>query len=137
MTLLVPRVMIGAEATAMRAAPKLTIDVGLSDADLLRSVRDLFQLALDDVVSSGISRRTWTRIEAGEEREHNPGVQKRLVALRDIMHIVGRWPYAYARRWAVTPLHAGAKAPRDLVRTVVGTGYLRSLLRSAGEQTAT
>lgn len=129
--------MIGAEATAMRAAPKPTVDVTLSDADLLRSVRDLFQLTLDDVATSGISRRTWTRIEAGQEREHTPGVQKCLAVLRDIMQIVGRWPYAYARRWAVTPLRGGGKAPRDLVRTVVGRGYLRSLLRSAGEQTAT
>jgi hypothetical protein len=121
----------------MRAAPKLTIDVALSDADLLRSVRDLFQLTLDDVVTSGISRRTWTRIEANEERKHTPAVQKRLAALQDIMRIMGRWPYTYTRRWAVTPLHGGGKAPRDLVQTVVGMGYLRSLLRSGGEQTAT
>jgi uncharacterized protein (DUF2384 family) len=121
----------------MRAASKLTTDTALSDADLLRNVRDLFKLTLDDVVTSGISRRTWTRIEANEEHKHTPGVKKRLAALQDIMQIVGRWPYAYARRWAVTPLHGGGKAPRDLVRTVIGMGYLRSLLRSAGEQMAT
>jgi hypothetical protein len=119
----------------MRAVPKPTIAV--SDSELLRSVRDLFHLTLDDVVTTGISRRTWTRIEADEEREHALAVQKRLAALRDIMHVVGRWPYAYARRWAVTPLRGRGRAPRDLVSTVVGMGYLRSLLRSAGEQTAT
>ncbi len=129
--------MMRAEVTGMRAVPRLKGDAALSDADLLRSVRDLFQLTLDDVAISGISRRTWARIEAGEEREHTPGVQKRLRVLRDIMEIVNQWPYAYARRWAVTPLRGRSKAPRDLVQTVVGMGYLRSLLRSAGEQTAT
>jgi hypothetical protein len=128
--------MMRAEAIGMRTAPKPKGDVTLSDADLLRSVRDLLQLTLDDVASSVISRRTWARIEAGEEREHPPGVQKRLGVLRDIMQIVNQWPYAYARRWAVTPLRGRGKAPRDLVQTVVGMGYLRSLLRSAGEQTA-
>ncbi len=121
----------------MRAAPKPPVEVELSDAELLRSVRDLFQLTLDDVETTGISRRTWARIEAGEEREHTPGVQKRLAVLRDIMRTAGRWPYAYARRWAVTPLRGGGKAPRVLIKTVVGMGYLRLLLRSAGEQTAT
>jgi hypothetical protein len=73
LTLFVPRAIMRAEAIGMRTAPKPRGDVMLSDADLLRNVRDLFQLTLDDVASSGISRRTWVtgtqrRLLIGHER---------------------------------------------------------------------
>jgi hypothetical protein len=102
----------------MRAVSKLTTDTALSDADLLRNVRDLFKLTLDDVVTSGISRRTWTRIEANEERKHTPAVQKRLAALQDIMHIMGRWqgptrPRPDRHRHGLPPITAAERGRAD------------------------
>lgn len=102
-----------------------------SDAELLEDFRALFRLTLDDVGYTGISRATWARIEAGEERAHTPGVQHRLARIRELMGLVGRVSYTEVRTWAMCPLRgAGRKTPRDLVRTVPGLTYLLTYLRS-------
>lgn len=102
-----------------------------SDAELLQDFRALFRLTLDDVRYTGISRATWARVEAGEERDHSPGVQQRLARIREIIGLVGRMPYTEARTWAMRPLRgAENKTPRDLVQTVPGLTYLLTYLRS-------
>ncbi len=109
-----------------------------TDADLLRDIRDLFRLTLDDVAGTGISRRTWIRIEQGGAHEPSPGVRARLAQLRVLMEIVGQMPYTAARAWAVRPLRTmGAKTPRDLIQTPTGLAYLISRLKSRGEFVAT
>src|SRR3989442_6371895 len=55
-----------------------------ADADLLRDFRDLFRLTLDEVAGTGISRRTWARIEAGEGRDYAPTVRAKVSADPDI-----------------------------------------------------
>ncbi|HKV43350.1 MAG TPA: hypothetical protein VJT32_01535 [bacterium] len=109
-----------------------------TDADLLRDVRDLFRLTLDDVARTGISRRTWIRIEQGDVHELSPGVRARLAQLRAFMEIVGQMPYTTARDWAIRPLRTmGGKTPRDLVQTPTGLAYLIARLKSRGELVAT
>ena len=110
--------------TRLRAVDQRT------DADLLKDFRDLFQLTLDDVASTGISRATWARIENGEAQQHSRGVQQRLQRLRDLMRLVGRMPYTEARAWATHPLRGvPERSPRDLARTVLGLSYLVRHLR--------
>lgn len=53
-------------ARALTAEPQ-------TDAELLRDFRDLFRLTLDEVDRTGISRRTWARIESGDERAQAKG----------------------------------------------------------------
>ncbi len=109
-----------------------------TDADVLRDVRDLFRLTLDEVAGTGISRRTWVRIEQGDAHELSSGVRTRLAQLREFMEIVGQTPYTEARAWAIRPLRTmGGKTPRDLVQTPTGLAYLIARLKSRGELVAT
>jgi uncharacterized protein (DUF2384 family) len=109
-----------------------------TDADVLRDVRDLFRLTLDEVAGTGISRRTWVRIEQGDAHELSSGVRTRLAQLREFMEIIGQTPYTEARAWAIRPLRTmGGKTPRDLVQTPTGLAYLIARLKSRGELVAT
>ena len=109
-----------------------------TDADVLHDVRDLFRLTLDEIAGTGISRRTWVRIEQGDMHELSPGVRARLARLRMFMEIVGQMPYTAARAWAIRPLRTmGGKTPRDLVQTPTGLAYLTARLKSRGELVAT
>src|SRR3989442_299524 len=86
-----------------------------ADADLLRDFRDLFRLTLDEVPGTGISRRTWARIEAGEERDYAPTVQAKVRQIRTFMQLLGEMPYGPVRRWVTRPLRGVGKSPRTLV----------------------
>lgn len=88
-----------------------------TDAQVLRDLRDLFGLTLDDVEVQGISRATWARIEQGLETAHRPGVAKRIEVIRGLMDEVGKMPYRVAREWATRPLRGRGKSPRELVRS--------------------
>lgn len=88
-----------------------------TDEELLRDFRDLFRLTLDEVDRTGISRRTWARIESGDEREHRPGVQAKVQQIRILMQLLSELPYGQVRQWAGRPLRGIGKAPRSLIRT--------------------
>lgn len=98
-----------------------------ADAELLRDFRDLFRLTLDEVPSTGISRRTWARIESGEGRDYAPAVQAKLRQIRTFMQLLGEIPYAQVQRWVTRPLRGVGKSPRTLVRT--STLALNTLIR--------
>ena len=98
-----------------------------ADADLLRDFRDLFRLPLDEVAGTGISRRTWARIEAGEGRDYAPTVQAKVRQIRTFMQLLGEMPYGPVRRWVTRPLRGVGKSPRTLVRT--STLALNTLIR--------
>lgn len=107
-------------ARALSAEPR-------TDADLLRDFRDLFRLTLDEVDRTGISRRTWARIESGEEREHRPGVQAKVHQIRTLMQLLSEMPYGQVRQWAGHSLRGVGRSPRSLVRT--STLGLNTLIR--------
>jgi len=103
-----------------------------TDAQLLRDFRDLFRISLDEVERLGISRRTWTRIEAREEHTHTAGVDKKIAQIRDLMGLVGKTPYSRARAWALEPLPGRrGKTPRTLILSgLLGLGGLLTDLHS-------
>jgi hypothetical protein len=103
-----------------------------TDAQLLRDFRDLFRISLEEVDRLGISRRTWTRIEAAEERAHTRGVEQKIAQIRDLMALVGTMPYSQARAWAVAPLPGRrGKSPRSLILSgLLGLGGLLTDLHS-------
>lgn len=130
--------MLGSETLTGGPSRMVVRVTELTDARLLQLFREVFEITYDDVTRTGVSRSTWVRIERGEEREHTAGVERRLQQIRALMAIVGQMPYLEAKEWAIRPLRGlGGKAPRHLVLSQTGLGYLLSRLRSRGELVAT